>query len=232
MTKSEIKRQVFAALSSFIESNGFKLDRKNEVFILTAEDSIYIYDLLFYDRTNIRTGEKGVQVEPYVWINVLQISKYYKEITINTYLKKEIHFKVLGGSVAEIKANPDGIHKKWNETLGLMIFNEKDILPVSKELINQFKKVALPYFSKNGSVSMVDKYANGYPLEKIVHMSHDCHRIIYGLIAAKLNKNPQLENLISVYEKVILDDDMPEDCKEELERLKSILPMIGKDLSF
>lgn len=228
MAKKDIIKNVFEQLQSHFDNTDFILDKKNQWYICKHAEAVYTYDIHFYDRTVIKTGNKGVLVEPHIWINVKEISMYYKEVTMNRELKKEADFKILGNSVAELLANPSGVHKKWNESLGLYIFEEKDIFPVSKQIIKQFEKVALPYFENNGNVKMVDKLVNEFPNKKTVHISNDNHRIIFGLIAAKLNNNPKLETLINIYDKMIEDLDMIKEVKEELERLKSILPFIGK----
>lgn len=231
MTKKEVVQKIVEKIAGIIESHGFKTDLKNYWFVRKTDAAGYIYDIHFYDRTNTKTGAKGFLVEPYIWINVKEIEQYYKEITLNKELKKETDFKILGESLAELIANRDGIHRKWNESLDLYIFEERDIAVVAKELIKQFEKVALPYFLKNGSVQMVDKLANEHPKEKSVHLSNDNHRIIHGLIAAKLNNNTKLEQLIEIYDKMIIELDMVESTREEMDRLKSILPMIGSKLS-
>jgi hypothetical protein len=137
----------------------------------------------------------------------------------------------LGNSIAEIISNPDGIHKKWNESLDLFVFNERDIPAVAKELLKQFEKIALPYCLSNSTVAMVDKLANSNPKEYSVHLSNDNQRIIKGIIAAKLNNNPSLNKLIEIYDKQIIEKDMSNRVREEMSRLKSILPMIGTNIT-
>ena len=134
MTKKEVRQKLFSQISNTIESFDFKTDIKNEYFVRRTPESVYVYDILFYDRTVLATGEKGFLIEPYIWINVKEIEKYYKEITLNKELKRDTDFKILGEGVAEIIANPGGIHKKWNESLDLFIFNETDISKAAKEL--------------------------------------------------------------------------------------------------
>ena len=51
------------------------------------------------------------------------------------------------------------------------------------------------------------------------------YRILKGIIAAKLNKNPKMGEIIKIYEKQIVDRDLY-NCTEELKRLKNILPNI------
>jgi hypothetical protein len=58
-------------------------------------------------------------------------------------------------------------------------------------------------------------------------MSNDLYRFIKGIIAAKLNKNPKTEQLVKIYNDLIVKRNMPDYCKEEMFRLINILPMIG-----
>src|SRR5688572_24506466 len=132
MNKKEVVQKIFEKITSTIEQKGFKTDLKNQWFVQRTNDAVFIYDIHFYDRTNIKTGAKGFLIEPYIWINVKEIEKYYKEITLNKELKKDTDYKILGESIAELIANPDGIHKKWNKSLDLYVFEERDIVPVAK----------------------------------------------------------------------------------------------------
>ena len=184
MTKKEVVQKIFDCIINRIEAFDFKTDFKNQWFVRRNTEATFVYDLHFYNRTNIKTGDRGFLIEPYIWINVKQIENYFKEVTLNGELKTDTDFKTLGNSIAEIISNPDGIHKKWNESLNLFVFNEKDISIVAKELLKQFEKTALSYFLRNANVEMVDKLANSHPDEYIVHMPNDNQRINKGIIAA------------------------------------------------
>jgi hypothetical protein len=231
MTKKETVAKIFDRITNQIEVFDFKVDLKNQWFVRRTSNSVFTYDIHFYDRTNIKSGAKGFLVEPYIWINVKEIENYYKEITVNRELKSDTDFKTLGSNVAEFLSNPDGIHKKWNESLDLFVFEEKHAEVAANELLHQFEKFVLPYFLANGNVQAVDHLLNQHPAEYCVHMSNDLFRFIKGLIAAKLNSNPKLESLLQIYDRLIIDRDMPDNCKEEMSRLKSILPMIGANIS-
>lgn len=56
-------------------------------------------------------------------------------------------------------------------------------------------------------------------------MQNNNYRILKGIIAAKLNNNPNLEELIKIYDRQIVDRDMY-NATEEMQRLKKILPTI------
>jgi len=197
-------------------------------FIRKTDNAIFFYQLLIYNRTVIKTGAKGFLIEPYIWVNVKEIERYYREITLNTILKNESDFVTIGNSIANLLANPDGLYEKRNQSLNLHVFEEGHIPLVAAQLLKQFNEVALPYCLNNATISMIDKLVNIKPDDYKVHMRNDNYRILKGLIAAKLNNNPHLEELIKIYDKQIEERDMY-NCTEEMSRLKSILPVIGTD---
>ncbi|MEC5145249.1 hypothetical protein [Chitinophaga sp. 212800010-3] len=227
MTKKEVIRSIIEFMEKEIGLYNFKPNFKEQGFIRRDKDAIFFYFFLIYDRTIIKTGEKGFQIEPQIYINLPEIEKYYKEITINTYLKTDWNFVTIGNSVANLIANPDGINRNRNQNLDLFIFEEKNIPYVSWELLKYFKDVAFPYFLTNNTAKKIDELLNSHPKEYSVHMYNDLYRFIKGAIAAKLGKNPKLDELVTTYSNLIIERDMPDDCKEEMERLKAILPMIG-----
>lgn len=222
MTRKSVLRSVFETLKNEMKLYDFVPNISEQYFIRKQKLSIFTYQLLIYDRTNIKTGEKGFQIEPYVWINVKEIEIFYKEITQNTELNKDADFVTIGNSIANLKANPDGINNERNQSLDLFIFEEKNIPYVSWELMKHFKETAFPYMLSNDTFARVDEILNKNPYEYCVHMSNDIYRFIKGLIAAKLNKNPEADKLLSIYGDLIIQRDMPDYCKEEMDRLKLI----------
>lgn len=227
MTQKEIIRKVLQLLEVELESFAFKLKINQQGFFRRNGDATFFYYFLIYNELNIKTGERGFLLEPYADINISLIEEYYKEVTLNTELKNEWDFITIGNSIADLVANPDGINRKRNQRLNLLIFEERDIQPVVIELLKQFKQVALPYFLANNKIKRVDELLNVHPKEYSVHMYNDIFRFIKGLIAAKLNNNANFDNLMSIYNKLIIERDMPEYCMVELDRLKQILPTIS-----
>jgi len=229
MKKNEILRKLMDAVNDNFEPYEFKPSNKKQGFIKKSDTTIFVYQFLIYDRTVIGTGAKGFLIEPYAWVNILEIEKYYKEITLNTVIKEDLDFITIGNSIANLIANPDGFYSSRNNSLDQHVFKEEDIHIVAQNVFKLFKEVALPYFLNNSTIQMVDRLINSKPHEYKVHMQNDNFRILKGLIAAKLNENPRLEELIETYDKQIIDRDMY-NAKEEMERLKSILPLIGTNM--
>lgn len=220
MTQKEVLRGIFKFLNAELCIFNFKPDIKEQWFIRKDKSSFYFYTLLIYDRTNIKTGEKGFQIEPYATIHIPEIENYHKEITTNTEFKKEWSSTTIGNSVANLLANPDGINRKRNQSLDLYVFEESHIKLAAEEILKQFKKIALPYFLTNNSVKRVDELLNSNPREYCVHMNNDLYRFIKGLIAAKMNKSSRLKELLQIYDHLIIERNMPDYCQEEISRLK------------
>ncbi|MCX6207057.1 MAG: hypothetical protein NTZ19_12490 [Bacteroidetes bacterium] len=225
MTQKGILREIIDLLKNDLKVFDFDSSYKEQGFIRNTSNAAFLYQFLIYNRTVIQTGTKGFLIEPYIWLNVKPIEKYYKEITSNTVIKSDSDFKTIGNSIASLLANPDGIYKNRNKSLGLHVFEEKHIPLVVEQLLKGFKDVALPYCLNNASVAMVDKIVNTKPEEYKVHMMNDNYRILKGIIAAKLNHNPNLDKIISIYEKQIVDRDMY-NATDEMARLLEILPTI------
>jgi len=226
ITKKELIKATLELLSTDLKAYGFNPNLKEQGFLRKEKGSIHIYQFLVYDRTFIKTGKKGFQIEPFVWIGISEIEKYYRAITLNTALKKETDFITIGNSIASILANPDGLYKKRNESLNLLLAEEWQLKEIASQLLKQFKEVAEPYCQKNSSIARVDQLLNFMPAEYKVNAANDIYRITRGIIAAKLNNNLSLDELVDIYERQLVDRNMDEIHKQEVERLKRMLPEI------
>lgn len=225
MTQKEVLRKIIKLLTNELKPFGFDPNYKEQGFTRKSNSTFSVYQFLIYNRTILKTEEKGFLIEPYIWINVLEIEKYYKEITLNTVIKTNADFITIGNSIANLLANSDGLYAHKNKSLDLHVFEERHIPLVAEQLLIQFKKVALPYCLHNNTVAIVDKLINTKPNDQKVHMQNDNFRILKGIIAAKINNNPHLDELIRLYDKQIVDRDMY-NATEEMKRLKNILATI------
>jgi hypothetical protein len=222
ISKKEAVARIFDDFEKKIISFDFKADLRNQYFIRKADEAICIFDFHFYERTNIRGGEKGFLIEPYIWIHVKDVEDIYKKITVNRELKKLSDFITLGNSIANLKNNPDGVNRIRNTSLDLLLFDFKDIDYVASEIARYFQKYAMEYFNTNANVAKADELLNAHPSEYTVHMRNDTYRFIKGLIAAKLTNNQKFTDLFKIYEKLVIERDMPENTKMEMNALKTL----------
>jgi hypothetical protein len=224
MTNKETISAIFEQLTPELSREGFKPDIKNQYFIRDSNDALLNFDIRFYNLTSIDSGEKGFQVEPMIYISVKAIEYFYKQITVNKYLSKPYHFITLGGAIANLEANPDGFRKKWNQSLQLDIFSPSDVDYVAAKILQHFHNTALPYCLQNGNVAAVDRLFNQYPEKNTAHISNEAYRLLKGIIAARLVHNPAIDAITSVYSKLV--EEMPEDVRQEFERLTVLLRAI------
>ncbi|PSL42364.1 hypothetical protein CLV51_1132 [Chitinophaga niastensis] len=230
MTQKEVLRKIIDLLTNELRAFDFGPSYKEQGFIRRTSGTIFVYQFLIYNRTVLKTGAKVFLIEPYIWVGIKEIEKYYKEITLNTEIKTDTDFITIGNSIAGILANPNGLYENRNKSLDLHVFDEKHILLVAEQLLKQFKEVALPYCLKYATVGMVDKIINTKPDEYKVHTQNDNYRILKGIIAAKLNNNPDLDELIKIYDKQIIERDMY-NATDEMLLLKGILPKIKTSIT-
>ena len=226
MTQKGVIRKVLEMMQAELGAFDFKLNIAEQGFWREDGDVTYFFFFLIYNEVYIDSGQKGFQLVPYAKIHLAPVEKYYKQITVNTYLKTKWDFITIGNSIADLIANPDGIARKRNQSLKLYVFEEEHIETVVHKMLEYFREVALPYFLSNNTVRRVDDLLNRHPREYTIHMVNDLFRFVKGIIAAKLNNNPEVNKLLSIYNSLIIERDMPEDCKIEMARLEEILPTI------
>lgn len=227
MQKKEVINQLFNCLTPTLTAAGFKADLKNQFYLKETDTALFNYDIRFYDRTLLSTGEKGFLIEPVAYVHVKAIEDIYKQITVNTILKKPTQFITVGAALADLEANPDGSYKKMNQSYGLQIFTEADIAGVCNELQKKFETIALSYFNNNATSIDVHHLLNNKPEKETVHMSNERSRIVKGLIAAKLSGTSDYYKLVETYGKVIKKQDLTEDTKKEYQKVQTVLESLS-----
>jgi hypothetical protein len=159
-----------------------------------------MYGFLLYDETEIQSGRKLVRVEPYIRIHVKQVESLFKE-HYHIEQKKDFHNYTVGGSVF-VLAHPENSEycKRANGTLKYYVAQETDVNPVLERLIQIYHEFAKPYFYKYGSVAGADLALNTNPDKWCTHNLMGAHRMMKGLIAAKLVHSPNYSELKSIYD--------------------------------
>ena len=79
------------------------------------------------------------------------------------------------------------------------IKTEEDIKEWGKIVRKFYEEYAVPFFEKYNTVDAIDKLLNENPTEKVIYLDDLGWRIIKGLIAAKLNNNPNYNKLRDYY---------------------------------
>ncbi|PWV46222.1 hypothetical protein [Chitinophaga sp. S165] len=228
MQKKEVIKEIFECLSPTLAAAGFRADLRNQFFLKDTDSALFNFDIRFYDRTVLQTGQKGFLIEPVAYVHVKAIEALYKQITLNKHLKKATQFITVGAAIADLDANPDGVAKHINQSYGLLIFEEKDIAAVCDMLKEIFQSKALPYFLAHEKAAGIDAVLNNKPDKDSIHMANERYRIVKGLIAARLAGNSNYPKLVEAYAKRIKKYDMMDETFEEFQKVQVLLASLAK----
>jgi hypothetical protein len=208
-----LQRGVAGKLNDF----GFKAqsDASSYSFRREVAGATQIFYLLY-------SKEPGaVKVEPVIAIKVHDIENIYHKVAVkspeyfdSTSCLRNNLFKI--GNYLTTNSMIDTDEKK-----SFLIEEENDITILSKVIPERFEEMALPYFNANSSVKRVDELLNSHVRELSVHKGIYPLRASIGIIAAKLNNNPEYQNLVEIYESKL--QDAAKDYKQEFMQLKELL---------
>ncbi|MDR2992409.1 MAG: hypothetical protein LBV11_00995 [Bacillus cereus] len=136
------------------------------------------------------------------------IVNYIDEFNIGTYISLSV---ISIDNIQQIILNEERIIENY-ATIGTNIssyFGElnyryhiktiEDVKEWGKIVRKFYNEYVLPFFEKYSTVEAIDKLLNDNPSEKVIYCSDLSWRIIKGLIAAKLNNNPQYNDLRNYY---------------------------------
>jgi hypothetical protein len=220
MNKKEkfIFDKIVSKVKPHILEYGFSPSYGEQGFLKSTTNAWLNYQLLIYENHFTNGSNFSFRIEPYVWVGVKEIEKVYQKVTINAILKSNFDFVTIGNSVADLLVNEEVVYRKRNQTLNLICTNEEEIDRLSRSILSYFIDFANSYFNVNSSITRVDFLLNSQPNEYKVNARNDTYRIIKGLIAARLCENIELEKLLDIYRRQIIERDMY-NTKPEFDRL-------------
>ncbi len=182
-----------------IEKHGFKLNKKSRQFTRINDGFKQIFRLLFYKYSDY------ILIEPVVIVKVKEIEDIYHKVAS----KAPEHFdgtKTIGNNLGKIiEVIDEGLVIDTNNKIKYLVENEQDVEILINVLIEKFENYALPYFNKNNSIHHIDEILNAYPSKISIHNSLYPMRACIAIIAAKLNNNPQYDELVSIYKEGLIN---------------------------
>lgn len=194
-----------------LEKSGFQLNRKTNEYKRATKEVVQIFDLVF-----LKDGNR-VKIKPEIRIKIKAIEAVY--CTVST--RGDI-YRTLGNDLFEILRYTDkGEETGKAEQYYWMVKDDESISKLTQIIPEYFKETVLPYFENVSSVSKADELLNKYPREISIHNWLYPLRANLAIIAAKLNNNPQYNELVKIYEEELANAE--ESYKEEFEKLKKVL---------
>ncbi|MEO1050810.1 MAG: hypothetical protein AAFX87_09290, partial [Bacteroidota bacterium] len=182
-TKKDVKNQVFKLLTPFFKELGFKAYKGKDEFLKETDFGFHqvLFMLSDYEpefRINFTLGIRLDEVEN-IATKFLQMTEEGKLKTCTSM----VNFGDLKGE--------NGLEYK--------VFSEQDV-EQSIELFKKFiRQEGLNYFDQYNDISKLDEAINADPNKPTIHKGPEFIRPIYSLTLARLNQNPDYENLVEAY---------------------------------
>ena len=193
MNIREVSQKLSTGVGIKLEKYGFIYLKKDKTFRREFEGFIQIFDLLYTKKP------EGIYVEPTIRLKSKNIEDTYHRVT-----KKESKYfdgtKTLGNNLFKIiKYYEEGIEKDTDEKQRYIIEEEGDLDILINVISEKFITYGLRYFEENSTIARVDHLLNKYPREISIHNWLYPLRACIAIIAAKINRNPQYEELRLIY---------------------------------
>jgi hypothetical protein len=203
-----IKQKVFTNLESEFLEFGFKFSKSKDRYEKISNGCRLIYSFIFHKRSD------EIAIEIFVLIEHIKTAKIYKKATGHSLSN------TIGNEIGKIFRNPNG-KMKDHTSENLTIQNEKDISQLEKDILQYFKKVAIPYYKSNGSLEKIDEILNANTNEITVHANTQYFRCPNGLIVARLINRINYNELVSTYDMKM--EDVSDLFKNRYESVKKYL---------
>jgi hypothetical protein len=187
----KIREEFLNGIGDSISHHGFKFNKKAE----HSEKAISGGLLTIYFLRNYY-GIKVIFI-PWWGIRIDQITDIYNSITEKDekyYRDSQVFANSLGPLIDYIdngKRNSKADQKRF------IVLKDEDEPIIVSEVTADINKYIIPYFEQNNSVERADQLLNYDPVEQSVHMFSYPYKVMMGLIAAKLNNNPDYKKIIS-----------------------------------
>jgi hypothetical protein len=215
MLIKDVSKKIINGIKEPISELGFNLNKSKREFKRKKGDCEQIFQLLFYKEGG------SILIRPVVRIKIKSIEDVYHKVS-----KKKAEYNdattTLGNNLGEIikyyETGRDNLSEYMN--MRYLIEDKKDIEILKKVIPERFHDYALPYFDSNCSIKSVDQLLNTTPREMSIHNGLYPIRACIGLIAARLNNNPDFNEIVKIYEEELADANP--DNKAEFEELKEL----------
>ncbi len=191
----QLKDEINGRLYSYVNKLGFGFNKTNNEFI-KSEDG---YDLLFYLIYTKWTS--CVTVTAYAYIRHKEVEKIYTKLIGGRWKANW----TLGNEICKIKNSPDG-RKEVNEDCTICIESNQDITNAIKVLQDFFNSIALPFYENYTKLSQIDLLYNEPPFEEMPVLVQRTlgDQCMKGLIVAKLIKRKNYDELVAIFDRLIL----------------------------
>lgn len=215
MNFKKIKKQIFDGVADAVMSEGFLYNKENETFEKNIPGGFVYFYFLYADYKN------EFWFDLWWGVTIDQVADIYNRVT-----EKDLEFQRLTlvlsnhlGALADYADN--GNESTRADRKQYIVSKDEDAATVVGQALEDIRRYLLPYFAQNTTIERLDQIINHKPADITVHNFSYPTKAKMGLIAAKLNHNPDYNQLISIYDKELIRAEAG--SKREYEKLKELL---------
>lgn len=211
MKIKDVFNSIVNGINPFLIEQNFICNKNKQEFKRSHNNIIQIIRFLFHKKEN------KIYLKLEIIIKLLDIEHIYQSVTNidgRPYL-------TIGNDFLILRNKEDDFDYKKKPTTYWLIETDKDVENIIINFEYNFNETILPYFNENSKIERVDYLLNSYPLKMSIHNYLYPLRANIGIIAAKLNNNPNYEKLIKEYIKEL--EDAEENYKNEFQKIIEIL---------
>ncbi len=186
MKKTELKNRLLNELATLLEPHGFVLVRRMDWFIRKGATSL-IYQLAFYGGYS---KDAGYTIAPAVALRIEEVEKIFHKVS-GFEPKYQKDTPTINPTIKDLIKAKDNYEFELSST--------KDLYLVVDKFFQIFKDIALPFLKENSSIAAIDRLLNSNPENEnsIFYIPH--LRFYHGTIVAKLNHNPNYQQIVETY---------------------------------
>lgn len=183
----ELAESIILSVAKEIASDGFEFDISSSCFVKQEGDFRLQFQIALADRHGrlVCTPDVGVRSERIE--DIFHRTSEFSEVdAINT--------STLGVNVKLLTRSSE---------YDVSVSSVADVDEAVQKIVRAFREVAVPYFSKFGSLAGIDSALNENPSERCVHMINERARCSKGLIVAKILDRSDYAKLRQIYDEKV-----------------------------
>lgn len=191
-TTAPLKAALFESVGQRLAEAGFKLDAVRDNFVRRRDGITDILQLTCLE------AKLGYRVQPGMAVRIERVEDIFHQ-TSGFEPKYRQDTPTMGTRMSSILS-------EGSRLCEFSLESKSEISSVTENILHVFRKVALPYFERWGSLVAIDAELNDKPGERTRHRALAWFRCSTGIIVAKLVGRLDYEQLAAFYTDVMTQD--------------------------
>lgn len=191
----QLKRGLVDAIGVQLISDGFALNAAKDFFIRRHNGTTDQFQLVFLDPYD----RPGWRIQPYMGLRIERVEDIFHQ-TSRWDPKYQKDTPTIGSGIGRILSGD-------NRGCEFFLESSADIPRIATEIVEVFRKYALPYYANFDSIREIDRALNDDPRRDTPHRIVTWLRCATGVIVAKLVDRPDYARLVKIYTKQLRSTD-------------------------